>query len=131
MVQDTPDWRIYERVAACFEIEAASMDVSVTPNASLFGAISGVRRQIDILIDARWDEGTERRIIFDAKRRKRKIDVKDVEMFEGLMRDVRASRGVIVCSNGWTKAARTRADEHIDIKLMSVEEAEEIDYFSN
>ena len=45
MVQDTPDWRIYERVAACFEIEAASMDVSVTPNASLFGAISGVRRQ--------------------------------------------------------------------------------------
>ena len=49
-------------------------------------------------------------------------------MFEGLMRDVRASRGVIVCSNGWTKAARTRADEHIDIKLMSVEEAEEIDY---
>ena len=128
MVQDTADWRIYERVAACFEIEAASMDVSVTPNASLFGAISGVRRQIDILIDARWDEGTERRIIFDAKRRKRKIDVKDVEMFEGLMRDVRASRGVIVCSNGWTKAARTRADEHIDIKLMSVEEAEEIDY---
>ena len=32
-MQDTADWRIYERVAACFEIESASMDVSVTPNA--------------------------------------------------------------------------------------------------
>ena len=128
IVQDTSDWHIYERVAACFEIEAASFDVSVTPNASLLGSISGVRRQIDILVDARWEEGTERRIIFDAKRRKRKIDVKDVEAFEGMMRDVRASRGVIVCSNGWTKAACARADENIDIKLMSAEEAEELDH---
>ena len=48
-VQDTSDWRIYERVAACFEIESANMDVSVTPNASLLGSISGVWRQIDIL----------------------------------------------------------------------------------
>ena len=127
-MQDTADWHIYERVAACFEIEAASMDVSVTPNASLLGSISGVRRQIDILVDARWEEGTERRIIFDAKRRKRKIDVKGVEAFEGMMRDVRASRGVIVCSNGWTKAARARADENIDIKLMSAEEAEVLDH---
>ena len=127
-MQDTFDWHIYERVAACFEIEAASMDVSVTPNASLLGSISGVRRQIDILVDARWEEGTERRIIFDAKRCKRKIDVKDVEAFEGMMRDVRASRGVIVCSNGWTKAARARADENIDFELMSAEEAEELDH---
>lgn len=127
-MQDVPDWRIYERVAACFEIESASMDVSVTPNASLLGSISCVRRQIDILVDARWEAGMERRIIFDAKRRKRKIDVKDVETLEGMMRDVGASRGVIVCSNGWTKAARTRAAGNIDIKLMSVEEARELDH---
>ena len=44
------------------------------------------------------------------------------------MRDVRASRGVLVCSNGWTKAARARADKNIDIKLMSAEEAEELDH---
>ena len=45
------------------------------------------------------------------------------------MRDVLASRGVLVCSNGWTKAARAaRADTNIDIKLMSAEEAEELDH---
>lgn len=125
---DVPSWRIYERIAASFEVEAASMDVSVTPNASLIGAISGVRRQIDILTDARWEDGTERRIIFDAKLRNRKINVKDVESFEGMMRDVCAARGVIVCSSGWTKAAKARADQNIDIRIVTEEEAGEIDF---
>ncbi|MEE4208996.1 MAG: restriction endonuclease [Parvularcula sp.] len=104
------------------------MDATVIPNASLKGEISGVQRQIDILVDARWESGIERRIVYDAKRRKRKIDVKDVESFEGMMRDVRAARGVIVCSSGWTKAAEARADETIDIVLMTIEEAEEFDH---
>ena len=128
IVGDSSDWHIYERVMVCFEIEAAIFDVFVTVNASLLGSISGVRRQIDIFVDARWEEETERRIIFDAKRRKRKIDVNDVEAFDGMMRDVRASRGVIVRANGWTKAACARADENIDIKLMSAEKAEELDH---
>jgi len=125
---DAPDWRIYERVAASFEIEAAGMDVSVTPNASLIGSISGVRRQIDILVDARWEEGLTRRVIYDAKRRRRKLDVKDVESFEGMMKDVRASRGVLICSSGWTEAAERRASQNIDIRLMTVEEADDIDH---
>lgn len=128
MATDVPDWRIYERVATCFEIDAAGMDVSVTPNATLIGSISGVPRQIDILVDARWEEGIARRIIFDAKRRRRKIDVKDVESFEGMMRDVRASRGVIICSGGWTEAAERRAAEIIDMRLMTIEEAENLDH---
>jgi hypothetical protein len=77
-------------------LEAAGIDVSVTPNASLLGNFGGVQRQIDILVDARWEEGAARRIIFDAKLRKHKVDVKEVEAFEGMMRDVRASRGVLV-----------------------------------
>lgn len=104
------------------------MDVSITPNASLLGSISGVKRQIDILVDARWDAGTERRIIFDAKRRKRKIDLKDVEAFEGMMRDVSASRGVLVCTSGWTKAALARADQNIYLRLITEDEAHEIDH---
>ena len=104
------------------------MDASVTPNASLMGSISGVKRQIDILVDARWDAGTERRIIFDAKLRSRKIDVKDVESFEGLMRDVRATRGVLVCSKGHSAAALKRAEQNIDIRILDADEALEIDY---
>jgi hypothetical protein len=127
-MQDTPLWKIYERVVASLEVDAASMEASVTPNASLLGRLSGVKRQIDVLIDARWDEGLERRIIFDAKRRSRKIDVKDVEAFEGLMRDVGAARGVLVGTKGHTKTAFRRAQELIDIRLLNEEEALELDY---
>lgn len=123
-----PDWRIYERVVGCFEAESASMDSAVLVNASLKGSISGVKRQIDVLVDARWEEGAERRIIFDAKLRKRKVDVNDVEVFEGLMRDVKASRGVLVCSNGYTKAARARAERNIDIRIMEADEAAGLDH---
>ena len=123
-----PDWRIYERIAACFEIEAAGMDTSVTPNAQLVGSISGVSRQIDILVDARWTEGQETRIIYDAKRRKRKLTVQDVDTFVGLMEDVRARRGVLICTNGWTAAAKKRADETIDLRLLTEEDAEEANH---
>lgn len=125
---EVPDWRMYERVAACFEIEAAGMDISVTPNTSLKGTISGVARQIDILIEGRWDADLERRIIFDAKLRKRKVDVKDVESFEGMMRDVRASRGVLICSSGYTEAAKRRADQLIDVRIITAEEAADLDH---
>jgi hypothetical protein len=128
MPNDTPAWKLYERLVAAFEIEAASMGVSVTPNASLMGSISGVRRQIDVLLDARWDSDVQRRIIFDAKRRSRKVDVKEVEAFEGLMRDVNAARGVLVCTKGYTKAAGRRAEQRIDIRLMTEDEALEIDH---
>jgi hypothetical protein len=64
---DTPASRMYERLVASFEVEAAGMDASVTPNASLIGSISGVPRQIDVLVDARFENNNRRRIIFDAK----------------------------------------------------------------
>jgi hypothetical protein len=44
MSNDTPAWKIYERVVASFEIEAADIDVSVTPNATLLGSICGAQR---------------------------------------------------------------------------------------
>lgn len=125
---ESPSWKLYERVVAAFEAEAADMEASVTPNASLVGSISGAKRQIDVLVDARWGNDIERRVIFDAKRRSRKIDVKDVEAFEGLMRDVRAARGVLVCTKGYTKAALRRAQQIIDIRLLTEDEALEIDH---
>ena len=77
---------------------------------------------------ATTEDGVEGRIIFDAKRRRRTVDVKEVEAFEGLMRDVRASRGVLVCARGYTKAALRRAQEAIDIRVLTQDEALEIDH---
>ena len=118
-------WRIYERIVAAAEVEAGGIDVSVTPNARLLGQVSGKRRQVDVLIDARWGDDLSHRIIVDAKSQSRPIDIKDVESLEGMMRDCRAHRGVLVCANGHTDGALKRAQEAITIKLLSADEVDE------
>lgn len=118
------DWRLYERFVATLHSKESSREKTIIPNAKLIGCISGVERQIDLLIDARLQEEISRRVIVDAKFRGRKINVKDVESFEGMMKDCRAHRGILVCSNGYTPAALRRAQESITIKLVTPEDLE-------
>jgi hypothetical protein len=119
------DWRLYERVVAVLEAENIGLDLTVIPNARIVGAISGAKRQVDVLIDARWDEDQASRLIVDAKRRSRPLDVTHVEAFEGMMKDCRATRGRMVCPSGWTPAAKKRADKAIGLRLLTLEEAED------
>jgi hypothetical protein len=57
-------------------------------------------------------------MIVDAKYHRPKLDVKDVESFEGMMKDCRAQRGILVCPNGWSEAAKRRAQDAITITLL-------------
>lgn len=122
-----PDWRLYERFIASFESEGASDSLTVIPNAKLIGCISGIERQVDVLVDARVEEDVSRRVIMDAKYRRRKIDVKDVEEFEGMMRDCRAQRGIIICSSGFTDGALRRAQDSITIRLLPLQDLDSLD----
>jgi hypothetical protein len=125
---DDLGWLLYERCAAAFASEAYGGDgATVTPNASIVGTISKVRRQVDVLIDARWDSA-EGRIIIDAKRRSRKINIGDVDQFEGMMRDCAANRGVLVCSRGYTVGARRRAQDAISIEILDLKEARKFEW---
>lgn len=122
-------WRWYERkVAASEAVTRLSDAVAVTPNAHIRGAISGINRQVDVLADSRVVDGVDRRVIVDAKLRRRKIDVMDVEQFEGMMRDCRARSGVLVCSAGYTAAASRRAEDAIRLTLVTPEELDESDF---
>jgi restriction endonuclease len=85
MPQQRPPWELYERMIARLIADQARTDLCVTPNARITGRITGIQRQIDVLIDARHDTDNTRRIIVDAKHRKRKVDVKDVEALLGVM----------------------------------------------
>jgi hypothetical protein len=109
MKRSLPDWEVYERMIARLIADQIATDLCVTPNARIPGRISGGSRQIDVLIDARHHTDNTRRIIVDAKRRTRKIDVTDVEAFRGLMEDVGATHGYLVCPVGHTKSAEKRA----------------------
>ena len=111
-------WRDYERLLAYLTLDEYDESYTVIPNARIRGFISQRKRQIDILVDYRFDTNLERRIIFDAKLRNRPIDTKQIEAFEGLMKDVNAQRGFIICSNGYTKSALKRAQSHIGIRLV-------------
>ena len=120
----TPEWLIYERCVAAFVQEGHSgIYTTVLPNVSLIGEISGERRQIDVLIENRWQGGASSRIIVDAKKRSRPVDIRDVEAFEGMMRDCRATRGIIVCTSGWTDGAVKRAKDAVTITLLEFEKA--------
>ncbi|MEL6269536.1 MAG: restriction endonuclease [Chloroflexota bacterium] len=104
-----PKWLIYERIVAAMENENREVEFSVTRNAKIKGFCSEQLRQVDILVDARWEQDLSHRTIVDAKLRKRKIDIKEVESFLGMMDDCRADRGILYCSSGFTKGAKKRA----------------------
>jgi len=108
-------------------MEQLETGLCVTPNAHVVGRITGVRRQIDVLIEARHDTDNSRRIIVDAKRRARKIDVKEVESFRGLMEDVGATHGYLVSPAGHTKAAEKRAQAAVSIRIIPLDRLENFD----
>lgn len=122
-----PAWETYERATAALFARSFPPEFSLTPNARLRGTITGVERQIDVLIDLRHDTENSRRMIVDAKRYARRVTVKDVEAFIGLMQDVRASHGYLVCPVGFTKAAVKRAQSWVSVCLVPLDLLETFD----
>lgn len=89
----------------------------VLHNVKLVGRKTGVARQIDVLMVEKVGQ-YEIKIVIDCKDYKHPIDVKGVEEFYGLLEDVGAQKGVLVCPRGFSKAAKTRA-EGLQIDLYS------------
>ncbi|WP_424267207.1 restriction endonuclease [Castellaniella sp.] len=121
------DWERYERLVAQLVARQLSTEYCVTPNARVRGAISRRKRQIDVLIDLRHDTDNSRRIIIDAKARARRIDVTHVEAFRGLMEDVGATHGYLVCPQGHTLAAERRSQDAVSIRLLPLDRLEDFD----
>lgn len=127
MKNEWEGWKLYERLVARLIADQISTKLCVTPNAWVLGSITGIKRQIDVLIEARHDSDNSRRVIVDAKRRKRKINVRDVETFRGMMEDVGATHGYLVCPSGHTAAAEKRAQTAVSIHLLPLDKLEDFD----
>lgn len=121
------DWEVYERLVAELLVRELSPEFCITANAKITGHISGTRRQIDVLIDLRHDADNSRRVIVDAKRQRRKVDITHVEALRSLMEDVGATHGYLVCPRGHTDAAQKRAQEVVSICLLPLERLENFD----
>lgn len=121
-------WKKYERFVAelCSE-DYQSTNTTVMPNAKIKGCLSKSTRQVDVLIDSRFGDDRNRRVIVDAKKYNRPLNVKDVESFHGMMIDCSSKVGILVCPNGYSVAAKKRAQDFINLKILSLEELENID----
>ena len=112
------DWRAYENEIH-EHLSHLYPRAAIRRDAQLLGRFSRVDRQIDILIE---DEiaGFYTRIVVDGKYFARRIDVTHVERFIGLLEDVRATHGLLVTSQGYSKAAIQRAYNHPKDILLDV-----------
>lgn len=127
MSYEYTNWEKYERLIAKMMRDQLSCSFSVTPNARVKGILSNTHRQIDVLIDSRHDTDNSTRLIVDAKIRKRKINLLDVESFISLMADVQATHGYLVSTNGFTESAAIRAQEVISLRILPLEHLDDFE----
>jgi hypothetical protein len=97
------------------EILVARIQQQLAPKADvrhdvmLDGRYSKRKRQVDVLVSEKIGQ-YDPRIVIDCKDYKSPVDVKGVEEFYGLLDDVGAQKGVLVCPKGFTRTAKTRAE---------------------
>ncbi len=112
----TPEWKLLEHLVAEIQRQLAP-DASVQHNVSLYGVDSETQRQIDVLVEQRIGQYSMR-IVVDCKDYAKPVDVKGVEEFFGLVRDVRVQKGALVCPKGFTPAAKKLAQK-LQVEIYS------------
>ena len=101
------DWKLYEETILQ-HFQEVYPDCKVEGNQKIIGINSKIKRQVDVLITGET-AGYLIKVVIDCKHFSKKIDVKIVESFIGMLADLRASKGVIITNIGYTKGAIERA----------------------
>lgn len=107
MADERPEWQQLELLIAEIQKDLAP-GAKVTHNATLPGYDSETDRQIDVLVEQQIGQ-FPMRIIFDCKDYARPVDVKGVESFAGMIKDVRAHQGCLVSAKGFTPSGKKAA----------------------
>lgn len=118
-------WKRFEDLAAQIQRSLAP-ESRVEQNVRMKGRASGVDRQIDVAV---WTQAGqfELLVVIDCKDYQAKVDVKDVEAFIGLVKDVGANKGALVSALGYTQAAKNVADQ-AGLNLYTLVDAESEDW---
>lgn len=121
-MKDKVEWQKYEEFVyqECIRIFDTS---HVSYNVKIKGKYSLRKRQIDILVSETKIDGSIFTIAIDTKHYKNKIDVKCVESFIGMLRDLDVNIGIIISDIGFTKGAINRAinsSDNIQVDIMSM-----------
>jgi hypothetical protein len=129
-MKDRSESVAYERSIAAWAVEFYdSIDFTVTANAKIRGTISNRSRQIDVLLEHRFQTNPKARVIVEAKLHGRPVDIEVIEATEAKLRDVNAAYAVVVSSGGFTKSATRRSKDFVGLKLLEYDWL--IDEYSN
>lgn len=123
------NWKDYEKeIHDYFTKTYPNADIS--HNVKVKGRYSQTERQIDILIED-YVAGNRIRIVVDGKFFSEKIDVKNVEMFIGMLNDCEVNKGLLITQEGFSEAAIKRAHyDPLDIDL-DILNFKDLDQFQN
>ena len=111
-----PKWKRFERAIHQIHEQFAPTNATVKYDDLIMGEDSHTERQIDVSIRVPIS-GYNILIAVECKDHKTPIDVEDMGAFANKVRDVRASKGVMVSASGFTPAARNMAKTHgIDLR---------------
>lgn len=103
-----PEWREFEQLAVRIYESLVPQGAVVTHDDRIRGHLSGIDRQIDVSV--RFEVASHRFLtIVQAKDLSVPADVNVVSEFAGVIEDVRANKGVLICRSGFTSAALTFA----------------------
>lgn len=118
-------WQEYEEaVGQLYEHLAAQG--SVRRNVRLPDRVTGGLRQVDVWWEVELS-GHRLGVLIDAKLRRGRVDVKDVEEVLALGGAVGAQKCVIVTVEGWTESAEKKAVlAGLDLRILSIQDAFEV-----
>ncbi|WP_343643166.1 restriction endonuclease [Chryseobacterium sp.] len=110
-----------------YELLIANMYRSLEPNAEIthddhiYDGTAKIKRQIDVSIKYKL-AGVDILIIVQAKDYKHKANVTVVDQFKTVIDDTKASKGILICSKGFSDAALTKAAFH-NIECLTIHSA--------
>jgi hypothetical protein len=126
MAKVLPKWKRFETFVAQIQ-KKLEPHAKVTPNDKILGR-SGLLRQIDVSVKAIVGGLHDILMILDCKDHKTPADINKVDGLYGMMQDVSAHKGAIVCNKGFTDGAKKRAKEINDIQLLYAFDSGSVDW---
>jgi hypothetical protein len=115
----------FEKLVALI-LEELSPHAQVKWDDHIYGHDTGIDRQIDVSIRATL-AGTEILTIVQAKNWKQRADINTVGEFASVVRDVRATKGILVCKSGFSETTKNYA-KNLGIELLNIHDAQSRDW---
>ena len=123
-------WRDYE-LYITKHFQKLFPDASISHNVKRKGVVSHTARQIDILIEQAI-AGITLTVVVDCKLFNKKVTINHVESFLSFLRDVKASKGILITNVGYTKGANKRAmydTQDIELRIIDFRDLEKFQAF--